>query len=526
MSEAAASQSLSEPLPSSPMRRWTSLEAVSARSIVDVVHDSASSHGNKSFLSGPDGRRSFSELAFAVGTAAEALRTAGVAPGEPVILLAPNAVAFFEAWLGLIARGAIPVPLHGDTTPRELAYVTRDTGATAVVYDAGFEHLVERDTARLNRIPLSRLVTANGNRDPAGEAGLSPGHGHDCAALVYTSGTSGQPKGVMLSHATYIWAGEAFPRWLDLDPSDRLWTALPLHHINAQAYGLMSALTLGVPMAVTQGFRASRFWQDAQETDATVTNLVGGMLHRIARAPDGTWRPNALRLIYASPAGTPSCRREFESRFATPLRTGYGLTESVFGCIDAPEDMPRLHGVGRPRHHPAFVNELKIVDSAGRQVQAGDAGEIVLRNPAQMLGYWNAPDLTAARVRDGWLHTGDLGSQDVMDYVHLHGRLKEMLRRRGENISPWEVEQVLQELPGVCEAAVVGLPNDDGEEDIHAFVVPDPAVELDDQRLRRWCVANLAGFKVPDQFHLVDGLPKTPTDRVRKDLLIEQVGPR
>jgi crotonobetaine/carnitine-CoA ligase len=229
--------------------------------------------------------------------------------------------------------------------------------------------------------------------------------------------------------------------------------------------------------------------------------------------------------MYATPALDIAQRRALEHRFQLRIVTGYGMTESPFGCIESPTSRNKESSVGRPRQHPSgqFENRLRIVTKDGRVASTGEVGEIQLQSPAVTPGYWNALEITERVLADGWLRTGDAGYIDDDGDVMLVGRYKSMIRRRGENISPEEVEDVLLMHPSVQLVAVVGIPSDLSEEEVAAAIVPAPGAEIDPDELTAWCAQYLAPFKVPKRFVVRESLPRGATMRVSRDQLVQEI---
>jgi crotonobetaine/carnitine-CoA ligase len=246
------------------------------------------------------------------------------------------------------------------------------------------------------------------------------------------------------------------------------------------------------------------------------------MIEMFLQAPrgDDDGRHDA-RICFGGPTPPRERHLEFERRFGVTLTSGYALSESPYGMI-WPRDEPAPYGsVGRLRQHPRLgrVNEALVVDDHGSPVERGAAGELLLRNPAVMLGYYRLPDETAAARRGGWLHTGDLFRQDDEGLYYFLGRKKEVIRRRGENLSPREVELVLDEHPAVAECAVVGVPDPLSEEEVKAFVLPVEGSNPTAAELREWCTERLTPFKVPRYYEFVAEFPRTPTNRIAKHRL-------
>jgi crotonobetaine/carnitine-CoA ligase len=449
---------------------------------------------------------SFRELARSTRSAAEGLRRRGLNPGDRVLMVAPNSPSLVHGWLGAIWAGGIPAAVNPELTRAEIDYLRDDLQpAVTLLHDevnALDTRVMESETQALAAQPL------------------------EVAAIVYTSGTTSRPKGVMVRHAAYTETGSSFPGWMGLKGAQRLWACLPLFHINAQAYSLMTALAHGFPVALTPKFHASTFWRDAQALGVTSVNVVGAMLEFLAAQPERTWVESSLRTIYAAPGPPPPQRDQLETRFRVRILTGYGMSENPFGCAESTTSRTKPRSIGRPRQPAsrAFENELRIVRQEGGDAEVGEVGELYFRNPVMTPGYWNAPEATAATIKDGWLHTGDAGYRDPDGDVFLTGRYKEMMRRRGENIAPAEVEEVLLAHRAVRAAAVFGVPAGLQEDEVVAVVVLQDGAPRDEAALKAWAKTRLAAYKVPSRIHFRDSLPTTATHRVAKDRLRKEYG--
>jgi carnitine-CoA ligase len=343
----------------------------------------------------------------------------------------------------------------------------------------------------------------------------------DVAVLIPTSGTTGRSKLVMQTHRAYAMAGEGFPYWMQLSSSDRLMTSLPLFHINAPAYSVLGSLACGAGLVLLPRFSASGFLDSARRHGATEFNAIGAMLEMLMRQPD---RPDdaqtPLRLCYTGPSPAQGWQEAFERRFGLRVVCGYAMSESPYGLIWRHGTRP-FGTLGSPRQHPRLgtVNEARVIDDDGRACGPGEAGELQLRNPTVTPGYWGMPEETAAAIVDGWLHTGDLVTVNPDDTYTFVARRKEVLRRRGQNLSPAEVEEAILAHPDVLEVAVIGVASELTEEEVKAFVVAEPGAVLDFAELCGWTRQRLSAFKVPRFWQAIDALPLTPTSRVAKHRL-------
>ena len=475
---------------------------MSFASVPELVAAAAERFGEAPAIITTDGSETFGALAAAVGRAATALKKRGLEAGERVLIAAPNSPALVHVWLGAIWAGGIPAAVNPDLTQTELDYLATDL----------------QPRVSLLSSEVNALDSAAQALEPAPAA---PGPRDVPAAIVYTSGTTSRPKGVMVRHAAYTETGYAFPGWIGLRGLQRLWACLPLFHINAQAYSLMTALAHGFSLALTPRFDASTFWRDARALEVTSVNVVGAMLEFLAAQPESTWVESSLRTIYAAPGPPPAQRDQLEARFGVRIMTGYGMSENPFGCVETASSRMKAGSIGRPRQPAsrAFENELRVVRRDGGDAEPGKVGELCFRNPVMTTGYWNAPGVTAATLKDGWLHSGDAGFRDRDGDVFLTGRYKEMIRRRGENIAPTEVEDALRAHPAVSAAAVFGVPAGLVEEEVVAVVVLREGVSRDEPALKAWAAKRLAPYKIPSRIVFRESLPMTPTHRVAKDVL-------
>jgi crotonobetaine/carnitine-CoA ligase len=453
---------------------------------------------------------------FAVGLAER-----GVGRGDRVALLLGNRPETLFAWFGANRLGAIAAPFNHALKAPEIAALVRLTRPRVLVVD---EHRDLADAACLAVDPAARpalvgvgALSASGQGAPPVEVGPD-----DVAVLIATSGTTGSPKAVSQTHRTFTLTAEAFPAWLGLTDDDRLLAALPLFHINAQAYSTMGALGAGGGLALLGKFSASRFWEDARRLGATQVNLVGAMVHILLTGPGrASDREHALRIAYAALALPETQHRAFEERFGLAMTVGYGMSETTFGTVWPRDLAPRYGTMGRLRQHPRLgeINRARVVRDDGTDAPDGEAGELWLANPATMCGYWDDAEQTAAALAGGWLHTGDVVRRDGDGFFTFVSRKKEMIRRRGENVAAAEIENVLLAHPAVGQAAVIGVPSKLGEDDIVAYVAPRAGRAIDVEALRAWAGERLADFKVPSEIHVREALPRTATERVAKHLL-------
>ena len=408
-------------------------------------------------------------------------------------------------WLAVGYIGAIVVTANPRSSEAELAGLAAQTEPRVVVTDDEVPALGGVPGAA--SIPLAGLFADQW----AGVEGTGPAGEDDPVVLIPTSGTTGRSKLVTQTHRAYVMAGEGFPWWMELTADDRMMTSLPLFHINAPAYTVLGSVAARAGVVLLPRFSASRFIDDARRHGATEFNAIGAMLEILMRQPERDDDADSpLRLAYAGPAPRRGRHLEIEERFGLRIVSGYAMSETPYGTIWARGTRP-YGTLGSIRQHPELgvVNEGRVVD-----------GELQLRNPAVMRGYWGMPEETAqVLLPDGWLRTGDLVEQNADGTYTFLGRLKVVIRRRGENVAPAEIEEALADHPDVHEVAVVGVPSELSEEEIKAFLlVADPA-EADLAAIREHAAASLAPFKVPRYVEAVAELPHTPTGRIAKHQL-------
>ena len=462
----------------------------------------------------------FAETLDRVTRAAAGLRTAGVGPGNRVIVTAKNTPDYLLTWFALMEVGAIQVPVNPKSSVDELAGFVAQVDPAAIVTDVDLAGAVDAATAAADDAPTRLNVTElySATADARGPASLAP---EDVAVMIPTSGTTGRSKLVMQTHLAYVMAGEGFPYWLRLTGDDRLMTSLPLFHINAPAYSVLGSIAARASLVLLSGFSASTFLDTARQYQATEFNAIGAMLEILLRQPEQPDDADTpLRRCYTGPSPSKDRHLEIERRLGLEIVCGYALSETPYGLIWLHDTRP-YGALGAARQHPdlGHVNDARVIGDDGRPVAPGETGELELRNPAIMRGYYEMPDETAAVVVDGWLKTGDLVVDNGDGTYTFVGRKKEVIRRRGENLSPAEVETALEHHPDVAEAAVVGVPSELSEEDVKAFVLPTAGRTVDVPALHTFAGERLARFKVPRYYEIVDELPHTATDRLAKHQL-------
>jgi len=452
----------------------------------------------------------------------------GIRKGDRICVYLPNCPEFLYIWLGLSHIGGVLVPINVNYKEKEAGYILRHSECVAVVGSSETLNVVESLRPNLPdlkyAISIGNKVNNGGTLDFASFSEEKPElmsftsvSEDDVSSIMYTSGTTGPPKGVLVTHRAYVYGGQGYTYWADITDTDRLFTCLPLYHANAQYYSTMGSLAAGASLVLVDRFSASRFWDQIRDCGATIFNFIGAMLVILMKQPESSQdRQHQIRLAYGTPALEPELQEYIEKRFGMIVLAGYALTECIFGTIQPLDGVRKPKSIGLPRYHPDFKNDIRVVDEQDREVPAGEVGELVIKNPTVTPGYFRDPEETRKVLKNGWLHTGDNAYQDEDGYFYFVDRKKDVIRRRGENMSSLEIEEVLNAHPKILETAVIGIPSGLSDEEIKAYVIVKPEHVVEPQEIFEWCEQRLARFKVPRFLEFRESLPKTPTHRVEK----------
>jgi long-chain acyl-CoA synthetase len=444
------------------------------------------------------------------------LRASGVSRGDRVGLMMPNIPAFPVAFYGALIAGAVVVPMNPLLKAREVGYYLTDSGARVVfawrdaageaakgAADAGAQVIGAEDA------DLSALL---GRAEADG--GAVPASDDDDAVILYTSGTTGQPKGAELTHGGLMRnARLTAETLLHNAPGDVMMGCLPLFHVFGLTCGLNATVAAGGTLTLLPRFDAGKALEIIERDAVTifegVPTMYAAMLHHPAADQA---RTASLRLCVSGGAAMPvEVLRSFEQKFGCMILEGYGLSEtSPVASFNHP-DKPRKPGsVGTPVEGV----EMRLVGDDGRDVAAGEVGEIAIRGHNVMKGYWGKPDATAEAIPDGWFRTGDIGRVDEDGYYYIVDRKKELIIRGGYNVYPREIEEVLHEHPAVAEAAVIGMPHAELGEEVGAAVALKPGASATPEELRQYVKDRVAAYKYPRSVWLVAALPKGPTGKI------------
>lgn len=496
--------------------------------IGDLLGVQARRLGKSPFLHDPAGGKtiSFGAMAAYAGQIEETLAAFGFRPGDRVAIVLQNSVEAAAAILGVMGAGGVVVPINPRMTAEEAARVLSLAAPLFIITDGAHRPQVgtcldgswadltsscppEFDIRILARL---RAVSAARKRGPVSR---------DSHALILcTSGTTGTPKGVPLSHGNLL-ADASFVRDAHrLTPEDTALCVLPFFHINGLVVTLLAPLLTGMPVVVPDRFRAGTFWDLVARYGVTWFSGVPTILSLLLSQPEPPAETlRTLRFARSASASLPvAVLEEFERRFGIPVIESYGISEASAQVTTNPlPPQPRKVGsAGLP-----VGNVLAILGENGAPLPAGEVGEVGVAGPNVFGGYLDNPDADREALRNGWFHTGDLGYLDADGYLFLTGRKKELINRAGEKISPREVEEVIHRLPEVELAGVVGVPHPIYGEEVVAFVIVRPDREVDAERITTFCSEHLAGFKVPKEVFFVDDFPKGPSGKFQRRRLLD-----
>ena len=509
------------------------LEALTVRRFLE---DAVAEVPDEPLLIWEDQHISYREFDDHANQAANIWQTLGVRRGDHVAFMADNKPEFLYAWFGLAKLGATLVAINTGFKDVETRYILEHSQARFALIDRDYAQVLTRASVGLEGL-IGIFSFQGGATYPhfgalaAGASTTAPESdvaADDVVSFIYTSGTTGKPKAVMQSNKNYVLTGQAYPAWMGMEKGDRIYACLPLFHINSQAYSMMGAIGARGAIALVPRFSASKFWGDIRRHKVAVFNFIGAMtliLSKKEYADDDL--DNNVKVAYGVPALPGELRDELERRYGMKVVSGFGMSETTFGLLEPFDERRRPGAMGFPRHHPDPTvqrTEAAIVDEDGNFLGDNEVGEMVFRGPALMLGYFNDPERTAEALRDGWLYTGDMARREPDGQYYFVDRKKDIVRRRGENVSSLEVEDVINDHPSVMESAVIGVPSELTDEELLVFIVARDGVELNFAEIGNWANDRLARFKVPRYYRQIDALPKTLTQKISKHLLRDRVG--
>jgi len=502
----------------------------------ELIRGKARKNGNRTALRFGAREISYAELDRETDRISNGLAAVGIGPGDRVASLLFNTPEFPLVWFGAAKCGAILVPLNTGLKGEILRYELADSAPVGLVADqrlwdsyapvreslkiphewivptvSGAPSLPSR-TAAFSALPSDRVPETPPQVRPS-----------DPVSIMYTSGTTGPPKGAIIPHQKQITTPLEIGRRSRLTPSSVLYTALPLFHCNAQEMTTLTALLNDLTAAFDERFHASTYWETAARLGATHISLLISMINVLFKQPEKpSDRTHTVRTALTA-GTTKAVWSEFEHRFGLTIVELYGMTECGCTTLMNPPDAIRVGSVGVPL---GFV-EADVVDDEDRPVPPRTRGELVVRPKAphtMFSGYLNQPEKTVEAWRNLWFHTGDYVTRDEDGYYYFVDRKKDVIRRRGENLAPYDVESVLNRHPAVFEAVVIGVPSPLGEEDVKAFVQLKPGTHAEPKELFEFCITHLPFFMVPKYLEFLEEIPKTANQKAQRFVLRERKG--
>lgn len=511
------------------------IDLIGNRTLRDLLDERSARFPDKPFLiyeakDGGVSEWSYTEFARGVDEVAAGLSHLGLGKGDKITTHLPNSPEFLLLLFAAATIGAVLVPSNVGNQASELEHILSYSDSKALVTE--LQYLSTADQALEGAPAIKHRIIARGDDPVEGyqwlgdirrrsttlpEANIDS---DDVIEMLFTSGTTARPKGVLLTHANLLRSGERMSKSLYLDHDERCLTALPLFHVNAQSATLLAALTVGGTCVLLEEFKASQFWAQVRRHRATQISLVAMLARTLLAQPAmATDRDHHVRRIFHAINITDTERANFESRFGVELINGYGLSEAMTVVTLAPAFGPkRWPSIGLP----TYDRLVRVVDANGEDVPPGTPGEIIVHGvPGRTLmkGYYKDPEATSNTIRDGWLYTGDNAYVDSAGYLYFFDRKKDVIKRAGENISASEVEAVLIEHPQVAEVAVIGVSDAIRDEAVKAFIVTEAGAEVPVDEIINFCSARMASFKVPSIVEIRPFLPKTSIGKIEKKLL-------
>jgi len=508
------------------------------RVLSKIIEDKAKQYPNHVVFQFRDDPITLEEFNARINQAANGFLELGVQHGDKVAIMLPNNPEFLYVWFGLNKIGACEVPVNVALKGQGLAYQMVQSDCVALVADLQYLDRLEGVAEGLDAIRhiIYTDSTGTGTALPAWDgfehlsyadfsdrSQESPGvavHYSDLASILYTSGTTGVSKGVTFSHHYWydIWAESvSYSRYTE---DDVLYTGLPFFHGNAQGITIGPAILADAKAVIVDRFSASRLWEDCRRWECTEANYIGGIIPILLKQEEKeNDADNPIRLMVGAAAPQDEWHA-FQERFNTKILEVYGMTE-CYCCLVSPYDEPRAGACGKT----ITGWDVRIVDDDDNECEPGKLGEFIARSNKMFVGttgYYNKPEATLELFENGWIHTGDLGRMDEEGYFFFVDRKKQAIRRRGENISSFEVESVVSSHDAVLESAVVGVPADVGEEEVKAVVVLKEGHSVTEEELIRWCEPRMAYFAIPRYIAIRGDMPKTPSERVEKFKLKEE----
>jgi long-chain acyl-CoA synthetase len=486
------------------------------QNLASILTETASRHGDRTALKLDDNEISYTQLEEASARAAGLIRAKGVEPGERVAVMLPNVPYFAILYFGILRAGAVVVPLNPRYGESEVAYHLGDSEAKLLFAWHQFSDAAEKGAGEhdIEMIPVEPGKFEEVLKDAEPYSDVQGREEDDAAVILYTSGTTGTPKGAVLTHGNVAKSTAVATTLVDLSEDDVILGALPFFHVFGQACGLNSAAKLGASVSLIPKFDPKATLEAIQRDGVTVFEGVPTMYSAVLNFDErDSYDTSSLRVGIAGGQAMPvEVMEKFEKAFDIEVLEGYGLSETcAVGTFNYPGKR-KPGSIGKP----VEGIEVKIVDDDRNEVSQGEIGEIAIKGANVMREYWNKPEETEEDLREGWFHTGDMGHIDEDGYVFIDDRKKDMIIRGGENVYPREIEEVLYQHDGIEEVAVIGVEHERLGEEVAAAVVLKEKDSVSADELREFALDKLAKYKCPSKIWFLDELPKGPTGKILK----------
>lgn len=500
------------------------------KTVYSLIQEKAEQHPNKIFLYYQDETITYEQLLYRVRQTGQLLKSKGVKKGDKIAILLNNCPEFYDLWFGCCAIGAVLVPINTASTPYEIKYFLEHSDSVGFFSENQLLTNAVKQLDAINRLSFVETVEDNWTEtlNQFDSIALNEAIQYDdVCCMMYTSGTTSKPKGVEITNQNYIFAGETSIHYQWLKPSDRYLIFLPLFHANSQYYTTMASLTVGCSIVLQKKFSSSTFWDDVNKYKPTVSSFVATIIKMLLQnEAHPIERNHSLRQAGYGLFVTFNELEQFEERFGVKLFQWYGMTETITTSIVTPLHEKRIrdkHTGIVPIGKPALSHEVKIVDDYGNEVKPGEVGEIIVKSPSLMKGYYKNEQATADTIKDGWLYSGDNGYYNRNGYIWFVDRNKDMIKRAGENISSLEVENVIRDHPSIEDCAVIAAPDHLREETVVAYIKILDNKTLTKEDIDVFCKERLSYFKVPQLYLFIDEFPRTSIGKIQKNLLREML---
>jgi long-chain acyl-CoA synthetase len=504
------------------------------QTIAELWNEHASTYAAKTYLYFRERAWSYAEMNLQAEKTAGLLKSLGAQKGEHIALLIPNSPEFLFLWFGAMKGGFTAVTVNTLLKAEELAFILDDCDTRILVTTPAFRRMLEPVLPRLSKLEhliltepdaeysdAVLLQPAMQKAEPYAAAGLT---GNDKASMIYTSGTTGHPKGVILSHANILYNSYVTHQLIDLEESDTALCIMPLFHVNAQIASMMSTLWAGASVVLEDGFKPRSFIATLKKYRCTTFSGVPTIYNFLNEMKEAEGEDlSFLKACICGAAPMPvEVFNSFEQKFKGKIIEGYGLSEGT--CVSS---LNPLHGQRKIGSIGLAIpgQEMRItnahVEGRNEFLPDGEIGEIVIKGPNVMQGYYKRDEANRATIIDGWLHTGDLGHRDSEGYFYITGRKKEMIIQGGENIYPKEIEEVLYRFDPVLECAIVGIPDAKYGEVVGAFIITKEGTKTTAADVRSFLRDKIANYKMPKVIEFVQSFPKTATGKIQKNRIVE-----